>query len=181
MAGISRIAQRSSQVLRNALRYPSMARLLAVASVLVGMSVSCFAQTWALTTSTHPNNGRQIVFRYMDTFGSGFERSSQPVRIILAWQYLSDNGMPIPSERQRMDEMEDLLGPVVDKEGFATLVLVSTGENLREWTYYVKSEVEFMAKLNKALAGKPAFPIDIHPANDPNWTMYEKFRAWAKK
>lgn len=80
-----------------------------------------------------------------------------------------------------MDSMEDLLGPVVEKDGFASLALVSTGENLREWTYYAKSESEFMAKLNKAFAGKPAFPIDVHPAHDPAWTMYEKFRTWAKK
>ena len=80
-----------------------------------------------------------------------------------------------------MDSMEDLLGPLVEKDGFAMLALVSTGENLREWTYYAKSEHEFMVRLNNALAGKPAFPIDIHPAIDPTWAMYEKFRSWAKK
>lgn len=80
-----------------------------------------------------------------------------------------------------MDAMEDLLGPVIEADGFATLALVSTGENLREWTYYAKSEADFIEKLNKALAGKPAFPIEVHPASDPSWTMYEKFRAWAKK
>lgn len=158
-----------------------MTRLFVFALVLVGLSLSSFAQTWGLATSTHPTNGRQIVFRYVDTFEAGFQRSSQPVRIILAWKYRSENGMPIPSERQRMDAMEDLLGPVIETDGFATLALVSTGENLREWTYYAKSETEFMTKLNTALAGQPAFPIDIHLASDPSWTMYEKFRAWAKK
>lgn len=158
-----------------------MTRLLAFALVLLGLIGSCFAQTWGLATSTHPTNSRQIVFRYIETFGPGFQRSSQPVRIILAWKYRSENGMPVLSERQSMDAMEDLLRPLIDLNGFATLALVSTGENLREWTYYAESEAEFMAKLNKALAGKPAFPIEVHPASDPSWTMYEKFRAWAKK
>lgn len=117
----------------------------------------------------------------MSEFGSNFQRSSLPVRIILAWKYQSENGMPVLAERQRMDSMEDLLGPIVEKDGFAKLALVSTGENLREWTYYAKSEAEFMAGLNKALAGNPAFPIDVHPANDPTWAMYEKFRSWVKK
>lgn len=89
--------------------------------------------------------------------------------------------MPILTERQHMDSMEDLLGPLLAKDGFATLVLVSTGEDLREWTYYANSQAEFMVRLNAALAGKPAFPIDVHPALDPKWTSYEKFRTWAKK
>lgn len=158
-----------------------MKRILVLTLLLFGLSSNCFSQSWALATSTHPNSGRQIVFRYMDTFSPGFQRASQPVRIILAWNYQSENGMPILTERQRMDSMEDLLGPVVEKDGFASLALVSTGENLREWTYYAQSESEFMVKLNKALAGKPAFPINVHPAHDPAWTMYEKFRTWAKK
>lgn len=80
-----------------------------------------------------------------------------------------------------MDLMEDALEPLMEKDGFATLALVSTGENLREWTYYAKSEDEFMARLNKALAGKPAFPIEVHTATDPKWTMYEKFKAGVQK
>ena len=80
-----------------------------------------------------------------------------------------------------MDLMEDALEPQMEKDGFATLALVSTGENLREWTYYAKSEGEFMARLNKALAGKSAFPIDVHKAADPKWAMYEKFKAGVQK
>lgn len=158
-----------------------MKRLIVLVLALLSLSASCFAQTWALATSTNPSNGRQIVFRYMSEFGPDFQRSSLPVRIILAWKYQSENGMPVVAERQRMDSMEDLLGPQVDKGGLAMLALVSTGENLREWTYYAKSEAEFMAGLNKALAGEPTFPIDVHPAIDPTWAMYEKFRSWVKK
>ena len=158
-----------------------MKRPLVLVLVSLSLSASCFAQTWALATSTNPSNGRQIVFRYVSEFGPNFQRSSLPVRIILEWKYQSENGMPVVTERQLMDSMEDLLGPQVEKGGLAKLALVSTGENLREWTYYAKSEAEFMAGLNNALAGKPAFPIDVHRAIDPTWAMYEKFKAWVKK
>jgi hypothetical protein len=62
-----------------------------------------------------------------------------------------------------------------------TLALVSTGENLREWTYYAKSEDGFMARLNYALAELPPFPIEIHIAFDPKWETYEQFNAGVKE
>jgi Family of unknown function (DUF695) len=79
------------------------------------------------------------------------------------------------NEHQRMNLLEDILAPVLREEEFATLALVSTGENLREWIYYARSEDEFMARLNEALAGT-AFPIEIHAAPDPTWASYEEFR-----
>jgi hypothetical protein len=145
------------------------------------VSTTAFAQVWATATSINKNNGRAIVFRYITEFSPIFDRSSQPDRIILVWKYQSERGMPILAERERMDIMEDILSPILESDGFATLPLVSTGENLREWTYYVKSKEEFVSRLNKALSGKPAFPIEVHSASDPSWSMYEKFRAGMNK
>lgn len=158
-----------------------MKRLIALVLLAIAMSINAHAQTWATATSTNQSNGRVIIFRYIDVFAPSFNRSSQPARIILAWKYQSEKGMPVLDVRQRMDLMEDALEPLMEKDGLATLALVSTGENLREWTYYAKSEDEFMARLNKALAGKPAFPIEVHTATDPKWAMYEKFKAGVQK
>jgi hypothetical protein len=38
-----------------------------------------------------------------------------------------------------------------------------------------------MGRLNFALAGMPAFPIEIHIASDPNWDMYEQFKAGVRE
>nr|WP_314857655.1 DUF695 domain-containing protein [uncultured Undibacterium sp.] len=144
------------------------------------MSTATFAQhaqQWSTATSSNQSTGRVIIFRYVSKFAPNFNRTSQPIRIIIAWKYQSEKGMPSVEERERMDAMEDTLQPKLEKDGFATLALVSTGENLREWTYYVKSEEEFFSRLNKALAGKAVLPIDIHTAIDSKWAMYEKFRA----
>ena len=153
--------------------------LLGVAGVV--MTTSSSAQVYATAVSTNPSNGRVIIFRYTQEFGRGFERSAQPVRVILAWKYHSATGMPSVDERKRMDALEDALDPVVGRDGFATLALVSTGEDLREWIYYTRSEDEFLQRLNRALRGKPAFPIEIHTAADPQWTTYETFKAGVKK
>ncbi|MFM2253578.1 MAG: hypothetical protein RJB68_1915 [Pseudomonadota bacterium] len=158
-----------------------MKRLIFLALFAFATSTNAQAQTWATATSTNQSNGRMIIFRYINEFGSGFDRSSQPDRIILVWKYQSEKGMPVLTERQRMDLMEDALEPLMERDGFATLALVSTGENLREWTYYAKSKGEFMVRLNKALAGNSAFPIGVHAAADPKWAMYEEFKSGLQK
>ena len=80
-----------------------------------------------------------------------------------------------------MDRMEDLLASLVEKPGASVLALVSTGENLREWTFYTNSEDEFFVELNKALAGQPQFPIEIHAAPDPQWSTFERFRKGVRE
>jgi len=141
------------------------------------------AQTWATATSTNATNGRVIIFRYIDTFAPGFNKASQPVRAIIQWKYTieANKGMPTVEERQRMDAMEDFLDPELEKDGFASLALVSTGERLREWIYYCKSEDEFMRRLNKALGGRPKVPIEVLLAPDAQWKSYEDFKHGVAK
>ena len=89
--------------------------------------------------------------------------------------------MPNWDDHQQMNLLEDTLEPVLGEDRFATLALVSTGEDLREWTFYVKSEDEFFTRLNRALGGMPRFPIEIHTASDPTWDMYEQFKAGVRE
>jgi hypothetical protein len=130
---------------------------------------------WATATSTHSGNGRVIIFRFAREFHPYFDKALQPDRIIIVWKYESETGQPLSDEHQRMNLLEDKLGSIVFDGEFATLALVSTGENLREWIYYARSEDEFMDRLNQALADT-AFPIEIHTAIDPTWENYEAFR-----
>jgi hypothetical protein len=136
---------------------------------------------WATATSTHESNGRKVIYRFARAFNSRFEHRLQPVRIIIVWRYQSVTGQPNAEDHQRMNQMEDLLESALDKASFATLAIVSTGENLREWTYYSRSEDEFMARLNFALTDSPRFPIEIHIAHDPDWETYAQFVSSMKK
>jgi uncharacterized protein DUF695 len=138
-------------------------------------------RTWATAISTNAGNGRKIIFRYVKDLNPAFELASQPDRIIIVWRYESDTGQPRTEEHQRMNFLEDALEPIVDAGRFATLALVSTGECLREWTYYAKSGDEFLDRLNVALAGMSAFPVEIHTASDPTWSMYLQFRDGVKE
>jgi len=140
-----------------------------------------FAQTWATAVSKHQTEDRAIVFRFIKDFPGGFQRSAYPDRIILVWRYQSVSGMPSRTEREHMDKLEDLLTPLVEANGVSTLVLVSTGEHFREWTYYAKTEGEFLTKLDEALRSQAPFPIEIHAAPDPSWSTYERFRKSIKQ
>ena len=141
------------------------------------MAADSSVLVWATAKSTHSGNGRVIVWRYAKDLNPAFDRTSQPIRIIIIWKYESESGMPYKEGHARMNALEDALAPALAGDDFATLALVSTGENLREWTYYAKSEDEFMARLNYAFLGEELFPIEIDIQPDPKWSMYEKFRA----
>jgi hypothetical protein len=144
------------------------------------MAVGLGVQVWATAISTNKQNGRKIIFRFAKEFNASFDRASQPIRVIIVWKYQSQSGQPNAEEHEQMNILEDALESVLG-EGFATLALVSTGEDLREWTYYATSEDQFMARLNFALTEKTPFPIEIHPASDPDWEAYEQFRAGVRE
>ena len=129
---------------------------------------------WATAIEKYGENGPAICFRFVQDLKPGFERSSQPDRVIVVWKYEAHRGMPVTVEREQMDELEDTLGPALYADEFATLALVSTGENVREWIFYARSEDEFMVRLNKALAGR-YYPVEIHTAHDPEWKNYQTF------
>jgi hypothetical protein len=145
------------------------------------MGIDSGVQVWATAISTNEHNDRKIMFRYAKELRPTFDRASQPIRFIIVWRYQSESGQPIADDYRRMNMLEDALESVLKQDGFATLALVSTGEGLREWTYYARSENEFMSRLNYAFAGMPAFPIEIHPAYDPGWDVYEQFKTGVKE
>ena len=99
-------------------------------------------------------NGRKIFFRFANIFSPVFDRASQPIRIIISWKYHSSAGLPGSEEHRQMIQFEEVLGPVLDQGGFATLALVSPGEDLRGWIYYAQSEGEFAARFDYAFAGR---------------------------
>lgn len=145
------------------------------------MALGSNVRMWATAISTNAHDGRKIIFRYAKELSASFDQTCQPVRIIIVWKYESESGQPMTEDHQRMNQLEDMVESVLKPDGVATLALVSTGEDLREWTYYTKSEAEFMARLNYALAGMPAFPIEVHTAFDPSWDTYERFKAGVKE
>jgi hypothetical protein len=136
---------------------------------------------WSTAIATRQSDGHRIVYRYRSEFGPTFERSRFPDRVIISWHYKSESGMPATAERESMDGMEDLLAPRVEQDAVSVLVLVSTGEGLREWVYYARSKEEFMGRMNKALQGLPRFPIEVDLWKDAEWSRYDSFKKGVRK
>jgi hypothetical protein len=154
-------------------------RYLFIFSTLFLIPEMTSAQVWATAISRNEAKGTAIIYRYVKEFPPGFVRNQQPDRIIVVWRYQGEKGMPSVEERDRMDDFEDALSPL-DEAGFSTLALVSTGNDLKEWTYYTQAEDAFLKRLNAALRSKAAFPVEIHASPDPDWTKYERFLMGVK-
>jgi hypothetical protein len=144
------------------------------------VTVDSDEQTWATAILTNADNDTQFIFRYALTFSPTFDRATQPVRISIAWKYETAKGIPGTEDNERMTVLEDALESALEQDNFATLVLVATGGNLREWTYHAKSGAQFVARLNDALGHMPKFPIEIFVEDDPEWRVYQRFVAQVK-
>jgi hypothetical protein len=100
------------------------------------MAFGSNVQMWATAVSTNPHDGRKIIFRYAKELNAGFDQACQPVRISIVWKYHSEYGQPASEDHERMNQLEDALESVLKDDRFATLALVSTGENLRRITQH---------------------------------------------
>ena len=131
---------------------------------------------WGTAVSEDRRHGHAVIFRYTSEPFDDSTRLSQQNLIRLIWQHYGEAGMPHSETCQRMDALEDAIALAGETDGFASLVLVSTGENRREWTYYVGPTTEFMNRLNCGLADQPRYPIEIRISEDPEWEEFAKFK-----
>jgi hypothetical protein len=135
-----------------------------------------FVKTWATAISKNQSSGWAIIYRYIQNFDASKAMAKHKFRIIVVWTYEGLKGMPDDETKKRMDILENALDLYMNEGEFSTLTIVSTGDNLREWTYYAASEDEFFSRLNTALADKEIFPIKLHAAIDQDWTTYKDFK-----
>lgn len=136
---------------------------------------------WATAIAERPTDGRRVIFRYVDEFRHPLERTEFPYVVVLSWRYSSESGMPVGDVIDAMYEVEDRLRQASENGGRGMLVLISTGENVRLWTYYAKSDVDFRATVSSALVPISRFPIEVSSRHDPAWTEYERFKRGVRR
>jgi len=68
-----------------------------------------------------------------------------------------------------MRVLEDALDAALDPERLAILAFIHTHGGVRRWHYYVSDVGVVGERINKALSGKPKFPINLAVEDDPDW------------
>lgn len=119
------------------------------------------------------SSGRPLILRMRQEIPAGIHFQDYPFQITIHWGYedKSNNGLPVQAVLGRMNELEDQLDPLEGTEnGF--MVFSVTGDQRKEWIWYVRNKAAFIQKLNEALAGHERFPIEIFLADDPTWSAY---------
>ena len=147
--------------------------VLAVCLVCSGIAQA--NDLWSTAVAERPSDGWKIIHRYIETLDNPSEKQTYPVAVTFTWQYNGPNGLPAKSEAESMYKLEDLLDERVEKRGDGKLAFVSTGNNLRTWTYYVKSEASFRKALANA-AEIARLKVRVSSANDPAWGQLEAFK-----
>lgn len=130
-------------------------------------------EIWSTATATRPSDGWVLVYRFADRVSPELKKSNQPERVTITWRYIGNNGLPATSERESMDVLEDVingLGP-----NTATLAFVSTGNNRRQWVYYVGSASSFIGAVRSVQSKASAVPLEFETAPDPSWTFLDSF------
>lgn len=148
-------------------------------SLFALLAISAFAvdegKTWATATATRPSDGRVIVYRFIQEYRPTFDRSKYPIRVTVSWRYNSATGMPSVQERESMDRFEDQFMPLIETGSLASLALVRTGNDLREWTFYANSEPAFRKKLQQVVKSNAGAPIEVVAEREPRWDTYDQF------
>jgi len=127
--------------------------------------------TWAIARTEEA--GLRVLFRYRAMVPPNIAPSDYPHLINIYWRFdgSATSGMPSSDVADRMGELESQLEPIEGPRiGF--LMLAITGNNRKEWIWYVRKPEGFVAALNAALRGADKFPIELEAASDPGWDNY---------
>ncbi len=84
--------------------------------------------------------------------------------------------MPDKPTSMLMEAVQEALTKVFDRDPVAILTGVYTGDDRRDWVFYVTSTHIFERKINEALAPFDLLPITIYTENDPDWAEYREMR-----
>ncbi|MDO8652995.1 MAG: DUF695 domain-containing protein [Undibacterium sp.] len=120
--------------------------------------------------------GNPVVYKFINEFPDEVTRHRLPWLTVVSWKYdgSSNNGMPPKEINESMIKLEDGLETIEDKDNQHIDVYSATGNNLKEFVFYISDREQFMSNFNKALKGHPAYPIEVNFYEDKEWSELNK-------
>jgi len=150
-------------------------RILYASILVFGASFMVFAgSTWSVGKADI--QGRPVIYKFIDATPPASTRQTLPWLTIISWKYddSENNGMPSSETNRKMIELEDTLEKLSDNNNAYLEVYSATGNNIKEFAFYIADRKTFMANLNEVLRNRPSYPIDITFYEDGDWSDLAK-------
>ena len=122
--------------------------------------------------------GKPVVYKFTNELPNASVRYKMPWLTVVSWKYdgSENNGMPVKTTNEAMIKLEDNLETIDGKEKLYIDAYSATGNNLKEFIFYIADREKFMANFNKALKGQPTYPIEINFYEDKEWSELAKLQ-----
>jgi len=133
-------------------------------------------ETWTVAKSSV--KGIPVIYKFMNELPDEITRGKLPWLTVVSWKYdgSTNNGMPTRDVNDGMIELEDSLEAIVGREAIYFDVYSATGNDLKEFVFYISYQAEFVENFNDAMSGKPRYPIEINFYEDKEWSDLAKLQ-----
>jgi hypothetical protein len=155
----------------------SMKLLITLLATLGVSLIATAEETWSVAEAKI--KGKPVVYKFMNELPDEKLRNNMSWLTVVSWKYdgSTNNGMPPKNLNDSMIQLEDGLEAITGREKIYFDVYSATGNNLKEFVFYITDREEFMNNFNKALNGHSAYPIEINFYEDKEWSDLIKLHA----
>ena len=121
-------------------------------------------------------DGLPVIYKFINELPPESVRVNLAWLTVLSWKYdgEANNGMPLHDDNQRMIVLEDAIEDCIENDQILRHVYSRTGNNLKEFVYYIHDQDTFLEVLNQALSGHPRYPIEINFYQDEQWQDFKR-------
>jgi len=134
-------------------------------------------ETWSVGEAEI--KGKPVVYKFMNEFPGDATRNKMSWLTVVSWTYdgSTNNGMPPSEVNDLMIKLEDGLEGIDGREHIYFDVYSATGNNLKEFVFYISDREKFMLNFNNALKGHSVYPIEVKFYEDSEWGDLQKLQA----
>ncbi len=154
-------------------RYMSSRTLFCIFNIFLIFGVVNMAQaeeTWSIG-KLHVK-GMPVIYKFLTHLPDKEVTSKLKWLAVISWKYdgSNNNGMPTKEINDLMIELEDGLEEVKGSGKIYLPVYAATGNNVKEFVFYISDRDLFLEQLNNSLTQHQSYPIEITFYKDEDWT-----------
>lgn len=120
--------------------------------------------------------GKPVVYKFINALPDEDARSKFRWLTVVSWKYdgSKNNGMPPKPVNESMIKLEDGLEEMKGHESVYYDVYSASGNDLKEFVFYITDREIFMSNFNEALKEHPKYPLEINFYEDAEWSDLKK-------